>query len=85
MKKTLKISEETHERLKRLGRKGETFDDIIRSLLPPEGRRSRYDRAARMRKLEDLAGMAKEKKGRDIESGKLERSDSGWKVNLGGD
>ena len=30
---TVKISRETHERLKRIGRKGDTFDDIIRRLL----------------------------------------------------
>ncbi|KXA91427.1 hypothetical protein AKJ57_01305 [candidate division MSBL1 archaeon SCGC-AAA259A05] len=79
MKKTLKISEEIHERLKRLGRKGETFDDIISRLLPPKGRESRERRS---RKLEDLAKLARMKKRKEIESGKLERTDTGWKVNL---
>ena len=82
MNKTLKISEETHKRLKRLGRKGETFDDIIRRLLPPESRESREGRS---RKLEDLAKIARRKKRAEIESGKLERTDSGWRVNLDGD
>lgn len=82
MKKTLKISEETHGRLKRLGRKGETFDDIIKRLLPPESPESRKGRSE---KLEDLAKIARKKKKEEIRSGKLERTDSGWKVNLGGD
>lgn len=80
MNKTLKINEETHRRLKRLGRKGETFDDIIRRLLPPKRRESRKNRT---RKLEDLAKIAKRKKKEEIESGKLEKIDSGWRVNLG--
>ncbi len=29
----IRISEETREKLKRLGRKGETYDDIIRRLI----------------------------------------------------
>lgn len=33
MVKTLKISEETHHALTQLGRKGETFDEIIRRLI----------------------------------------------------
>lgn len=82
MKKTLKISEETHGRLKRLGRKGETFDDIIRRLLPPERPSSRE---GRMEKLENLAKITREKKRKEFESGKVERTDSGWRVNLGGD
>ncbi len=82
MKKTLKISEEAHERLKRLGRKGETFDDIIKRLLPPEGREHRKGRS---RKLEDLAKIARDKKRDEKESGKLERTESGWRVNLVGD
>ncbi|KXB05925.1 hypothetical protein AKJ52_02830 [candidate division MSBL1 archaeon SCGC-AAA382C18] len=80
MKKTLKISEGTHRRLKQLGRKGETFDDIIKKLLPPEDSDSRKER---MEKLEDLGKIAREKKRKEIETGKLEKTDSGWRVNLG--
>ncbi|KXA96079.1 hypothetical protein AKJ37_06065 [candidate division MSBL1 archaeon SCGC-AAA259I09] len=85
MKKTIKINEETHRRLKSLGKKGETFDDIIRRLLPPESLSSRGRREDRMRKLEDLAKIAKRKKEEELKSGKLERTDSGWRVNLGAD
>jgi predicted CopG family antitoxin len=31
--KTLKISEETHERLSKLGSIGDTFEDVIKQLL----------------------------------------------------
>jgi predicted CopG family antitoxin len=31
--KTLKITEGTHERLSKLGSKGDTFEDVIRQLL----------------------------------------------------
>ena len=82
MKKTLKISEETHRRLKRLGRKGETFDDIIKRLLPPE--RS-VRREGRMEKLEDLAKIARRKKREELESGKLKKTDSGWRVDFSAD
>lgn len=81
-KKTLKISEETHERLKSLGNKGETFDDIIRRLLPPERLRSAEREKERTEKLEDLAKIARRKKKKELESGKLEKTKSGWKVNL---
>lgn len=81
-KKTLKISEETHERLKSLGNKGETFDDIIRRLLPPEGLRSAEREEERREKLEDLAKIARRKKKKELESGRLEKTESGWKVNL---
>lgn len=33
MEKTLKISEETHEALTKVGMKGETYDDIISMLV----------------------------------------------------
>lgn len=82
MKKTLKISEETHKRLKNLGSKGETFDDIIRRLLPPERLRSSERREERMEKLKNLAKLARRKKKKELESGKLVKTKSGWRVNL---
>ena len=33
MLKTLKIEESTHKKLEKLGKKGDTFDDIINRLL----------------------------------------------------
>ena len=33
MSKTIRVSEETHERLRALGSKGETFEEIIVDLL----------------------------------------------------
>lgn len=84
MKKTLKISEDTHRRLERVGRKGETFDEIIKRLLPPERGRPGRSRE-REEKLEDLAELARKKKDEERKSGKLERTDFGWRVNFGGD
>lgn len=77
--KTLKIGEETHRRLKSLGRKGETFDDVISRLLrlAPEGGptpKSPGDRRA-------LGKIARMRWKRDVESGRLKRTKSGWRVN----
>lgn len=81
-KKTLKISEETHRKLKLLGNKGETFDDIIRRLLPPERPRPGEMKEERMEKIESLAKLARRKKKKALESGKLGRTETGWIVDL---
>ena len=45
LNKTLKISENTHRRLKRFARKDETFDDAINRLLDiVEGKRVEEDK-----------------------------------------
>ena len=37
MIKTIKIKEDTHKAMLDIGRKGETFDDIIKSLIKKRG------------------------------------------------
>ena len=39
--KIIKVSEQTHDRLGKYGRKDETFDDIIKRLLDKNGKKTR--------------------------------------------
>ncbi len=41
MLKTLKIKEETHKRLTDLGKKGESFDDLINRIIDENGNKKR--------------------------------------------
>ncbi len=79
--KTLKIKEETHSRLAELGRKGESFDDILKRILDfvESARAERLDR--RLEKVEELGRLAQRRWKLAETSGRLERTERGWRMN----
>lgn len=79
--KTMKIKEETHRRLKELGRKGESFDDILRRLLEFAESARTKDADRRLEKVEALGEFARRRWERAVKSGRLKRTKMGWKVN----